>query len=785
MKKKQEEQNQLFLASNSLNNWRLFLEFQWQYKKWYLITFIISVIIGLIYFESQNQISSYKAMVMIKDPQVQIEEMSMFNAPANKKIALRRNRRTSRSSFSYKSFIENEELVMHSGVLMEKLVKKLDLHTIYTIKESFHRVELYKDAPYQVTLDSVNLQQMKFALNLQLSHEKNGFLVKGKYKNKKFEKTVPSLPAKVQTPVGSIDIQQVPKSRYADDDIFVTVLPVEKVVRTLLKTELVTDISKQTDAITLFYKTGNDEKAKDVLNTLIKLYNEQAREQVFEDLAQTSRFLNERLALLQQELALSEQEIQQYKQEQLLQTIPQNASLFIKQQAAYYNRMVDMDMKMQQTNLILTELLQKKEYQLVTAPDVDPESSLHKVMAQYNQLVLDRKRLMDKTSTNNPVFVKLNEELILARKALIEQLQQLKGSQQIQWDGFLKQNNSFVQKLKLLPEQERIFNAYIRKQQVQEQLYIHLLQKQEETSMGKSALINQARMLNAPMFEEELTPQPWKAVFLVLLLGLGFPVGLIELKRRLNTKISDRRDVEAYSIVPIISELTHLDNDEESFINQQNNANPNAELIRLLRNKVRKNLDLAGKKVIVVTSTQPGEGKTFVSMNLAISLSLAGKKVLLVGMDMRKPQLARYFNIKQKQGLSSILSENFVDTDKLIHNLKEYPLLSVLSAGVIPPNPNELLSKDKLDHLIAHFESQFDYIIIDSAPVGAVSDTLLLSRLTDISLYVVRANVSDKRNLDYLNRLWQENALNNIHIVLNDVAAPMYQYGYFETKIEN
>lgn len=781
MKNLKEEQKLLFLKGNNLNNRRLLVEFQWQYKNWYLISLILSVFIGVVVYESQNNISSYKSVVMIKDPQTQMEEMSMLNSPTKSKISLKKR---SSVTYNYKTFIENEELIMHSGVVMDKLVDKLSLHTIYSIKESMHRLELYKDAPYLVKMDSINLHQMEYALNLQISQHKTGFLVIGKYRGEKFEKTLPTLPANIQSPVGKIHIRYVPNSPYANKKIYVSIVPSEKVVKQMLEYDITTKISKQTDAITLFYKSGNEAKAKDVLSNLVQVYNEQARQQVFDDLAKTAQFVNQRMELLQNDLARSELEIKEYKQTQLLQTIPANASLFIKQQAAYYNKMVEIDLKLQQTNLHLEDLLKNKEHHLINAPEVNPESSLYQVMNRYNQLVLERKRLMDKSSPSNPVLVRLNTEINISRKALLDQLENLKRSQQIEWDGFMKQNETYLQKLKLLPEQERVYNAILRKQKVQEQLYLYLLQKQEETAMGKSALIDQARVLDAPMLDEELSPQFWLSVFLVLLLGLGFPFGLIELKRRINTKISDRRDIESYSLVPLMSELTHLDKDEVTFINHLNVASPNAELIRLLRNKVRKCIDPAGEKVIVVTSTQPGEGKTFVSTNLAISLSLTGKKVLLIGMDLRKPQLAKCFGIKQKNGMSALLSGITEDANILIHHPAEYAHLSVLPAGVIPPNPNELLSKDKLDQLIQYFESEYDYIVIDSAPVGAVSDTLLLSRLTSITLYVVRAGVSDKRNLDYLNRIYQENALKDIHIVLNDVAAPMYQYGYFEKKVE-
>jgi len=218
-------------------------------------------------------------------------------------------------------------------------------------------------------------------------------------------------------------------------------------------------------------------------------------------------------------------------------------------------------------------------------------------------------------------------------------------------------------------------------------------------------------------------------------------------------------------------------NDKDVIIDHGTNASPNAELLRLLRSKLQFIMNRPKDRIILVTSTESGEGKTFVSVNLAVSISLSGKKVLLIGMDLRKPMLAKHFGILDQDGISSYLSDIESDYKKLIHNVNEFPNLFVLPGGIIPPNPNELILNERFDELITELREQYDYIIIDSAPVGAVSDTFLINRVSNLTLYISRANYSDKRNLEYLNRINSENSLKQIYLIINDVDIENSKYG--------
>jgi capsular exopolysaccharide synthesis family protein len=321
-----------------------------------------------------------------------------------------------------------------------------------------------------------------------------------------------------------------------------------------------------------------------------------------------------------------------------------------------------------------------------------------------------------------------------------------------------------------------------------------LLQKREEASLSMAITIPKGRLLDAADTADKLSPKLSLIMAVSLLLGLFFPIGVLYLKFMFTTTFKDRKEVETLTKVPIIAELAHQKT-ADLIIDHGTNASANAELLRLLRSKLQFIMNRPKDRLVLVTSTESGEGKTFVSVNLAVSISLTGKKVLLIGMDLRKPMLASHFSIATQEGISSYLSGIEDDYRKFIHDIPEFQSLSVLPGGIIPPNPNELILSERFDLMIAELREMYDYIIIDSAPVGAVSDTFLINRVSNLTLYVCRANYSDKRNIEYLDRINRENSLRQIYLIVNDVDieasryggkyAYGYGYGYGKRKTKN
>jgi tyrosine-protein kinase Etk/Wzc len=398
------------------------------------------------------------------------------------------------------------------------------------------------------------------------------------------------------------------------------------------------------------------------------------------------------------------------------------------------------------------------------------------VIQQYNSLIMAHDRIADGSSEENPALKTLNQQIQSALKSIQVSIANSRKGLQISNTDINTQNTDALSKINSIPRKEREFIEIKRQQQVKETLYLFLLQKREEASLNMAVTVPKGRVLNTP---DEAVRTGLQTAFLLLifaLLGLVIPIFIIFIKELINTSIMSRAQVENLTKVPVLAELGH-NNTDEIIINHRS-VDSNAELFRLLRTKLQFTLDFPTQKVIMITSTEPGEGKTYVSLNLAINLSLTDKKVLLIGLDLRKPQLTKYFELSGKEGISSYLSGHENNYKKLIHTLTEYPLLDVLPAGIIPPNPNELIMNKRLDSLIEDVKEIYDYIVIDTAPVGAVSDTYLIDRLADITLYVCRAGYSDKRNLEFLNHIIADGNLSRAYLIINDLDMSSRNYYY-------
>ena len=396
---------------------------------------------------------------------------------------------------------------------------------------------------------------------------------------------------------------------------------------------------------------------------------------------------------------------------------------------------------------------------------------------EYNTLILTRERLADGSSEKNPALKTIDQQIDISRRAIQNGITASRKGMQITGSDLQTQNKLMEMKIRELPRQEREFIEIKRQQQVKESLYLFLLQKREEAALTIAVSVPKGRVLDTPDDAIKVAPKSKLIILVFLFVGLIIPALIIYLLELLNTSIRHRSDVEKLTDIPVITELAHS-NMPDIFIDYKANSSSNSELFRLLRIKLQFALEHPVEKVILVTSTMSGEGKTFASINLSITLSLADKKVLLMGMDLRRPQLSKYFGLHNTEGVTSYLAGQLVDYKKLITKTELYPMLDILPAGYIPPNPTELIMKDRFLTMMEELRSEYDYIVVDTAPVGAVSDTLLIDRVADITLYITRANVTDKRNVELINRLHTEKSLKKLYIVVNDVDVESQRYSY-------
>ena len=568
----------------------------------------------------------------------------------------------------------------------------------------------------------------------------------------KFKYNITQLPATIETPVGKLQILLKDANIKLEDKIHIKISNPIHIVKYYQESAMYTEVPKDGDLVNITLREKNIPKGIEFLQRLIHLYNQDAISQINKSANFTALFIDARLDLLSEELMGVEQNLQTYKQTNKLTDIETDAELFMQRSSIYDQQRNEYEIQLQLIRYI-EEFLKDAENRYALIPNLGlTDVGLIAVISEYNKLLISRERLASGSSDSNPSLISMEQQVKSSRLSIQNSITTSRKGIQIGLRELDNQHAFLASQLKKIPQQEREFLEIKRQQEIKASLYMFLLEKREEASLSMAVTIPKARLLDAADTADQTSPKLPMILATFFLLGIFLPVGFLYLKFMLTTTFKDRKEVESLTKVSVIAELAHQKT-ADVIIDHGTNANANAELLRLLRSKLQFILNRPKERVVLVTSTESGEGKTFVSMNLAISISLTTKKVLLIGMDLRKPMLANHFNILNQEGISSYLSGIETDYTKLLHQDKEFPNLWILPGGIIPPNPNELILSERFDDLISELREKFDYIVIDSAPVGAVSDTFLINRLSNLTLYVCRANYSDKRNLEYLDRL--------------------------------
>ena len=751
-------------------NWREIIDTLLMHWKWFVLSVIVALVVGGVYLRMQKDVYELRSNLLIID-QARSGQMSEMSVLKQLDAAGFGGGRASTS------FINNEEQVLKSTLIMRRVVEELELYVNYSKKRFLKTYDLYTESPIYVSIDSLSLSKLSSSLNFSFAPSNGGYLVEGTYLDEKFSQKIKQLPSIVHTPAGIVYIKMRENAGPIDTEINVNISSPSAVARSLVKGALSTEVAKMLDVINLTVKTTNAQKGRDILNKLTEVYNQDATEQNNLSVINTAVFIDSRLRLLEGELSEVEREVETYKKSNQLTDIEQDARNILSRNNVYDQQQVQVEI---QQHLIkyIQDFLKDPANKEAMIPNLGlVDVGLISAINKYNELLLTRARIKDSSSDDNPVLRNMNQQIATARNAIEASIRVSKEGVQISNRNLQSQSNQLQSRLSQIPRQEREFVEIKRQQQVKESLFLFLLQKREEASLSMAVTVPKGRVLDLPEAAVKIGPKSKLILLVFLFLGLVLPAIVIYILHLLNTTIRNAQDIEKISDIPVLTELGHEKSDSV-FINYQPNASPNSELFRLLRTKLQFALDYPNEKVILVTSTITGEGKTFISTNLSVMLSLAEKKVIVLGLDLRKPQMAKNFNIENRVGLTSYLSGQIENYKDIIYKSNEYPMLDVLPAGIIPPNPTELIMKEKFEVLIAELKQQYDYIVIDTAPVGAVSDTLLVDRISDITLYITRASYTDKQTIEYANRLHKDKSLKRMYFVLNDVELELSKYSY-------
>jgi len=752
-------------------NWREIFERFLIYWKWIAVSAIVFVILGYLYSRSQPTTFKLDASLLVVDQSRTggMNEMSLLKQLDMGGVG------------NSNTMVNNENEVIKSVNLMKKVVSELELHTNYTSVKFLKKTNLYKSSPYRVELDSMSVATLQDDLVIEIVPNEDGsYKVVGKYLKKSFQEEVKSLPALLSTPAGALLIELKPGAIRPETKIIVTVWNINAVSRYFANAVLSTSIVKQNDVINLAVSVENIQMGKDILNTLIHFYNQDAIDQLNRSANNTKTFIDDRLVLLTDELKTVEKSVEDYKQINELTDVPTNIKISLERNNEFDNKRLEVETQLSLIRMVEDFVTHKRNSRALIPNLGLTDVGLLAVINQYNELLMTRERVSAGSSAENPNLIQLNRQIDATHAAIRTSIANSRKGLELTIRDLNAQNSGSIQQIRDLPRKEREFVEIKRQQQVKESLYLFLLQKREETALTQAAVAPKAKIVSEP-YSNDGPVSPKRAVILLafFLVGCVLPVGAIFVRDLFHTSIESMDDLAPLKDIDVIGDIQAITTPmETALVVQANDDSPVTELFRTLRNNLLFMLNEPNKKVVMVTSTVPGEGKTFISINLARSLSLMDKKVLLIGGDIRNPKLSHDLGIpKVNIGFSTYLAGMAHGVDEVTEVL--YPNFHIMQAGPVPPNPNELLSKQTLNDLFDGLREVYDYIIIDSAPVGVVSDSFMLNRVADVTLYLMRERVTQKDAVNFVNSIKRDNRLTGVTVVLN-ATTPQGKYGSYK-----
>ena len=745
---------------------------------WFIASVLACLVGAWVYLHFQTPVYQVSASIMIKDDKKggSAGSADLENLGLGGMI-------TSTQS------IDNEIEVLRSKTKLKEVVNNLELYITYYDEDEFPKKELYKTSPIIVNLtaqEADNLPDVAI-IDMKLTQE-GGLDVNLKVGLNEYNKHFEKLPAVLPTDVGTFGFalkDSLSNGRMEGQNIVRNIsamvsrpFGVAKGYQWAINIE---PTSKTTSVAVVSLMNTNIQRGQDFINKLIEMYNRNTNNDKNEVAEKTKEFINERIKIINEELGSTEDKLEAFKRNAGLTNIGSDAQLAVEGNAEYERKRVENGT---QINLIrdLTKYISNpsNEYEVLPANIGLSDNGLTTQIDRYNELIFERKRLLRTSTENNPMIVNLDTS-IRAMKANVKAA--IDGTLQ----GLLivkadldREASRFSRRISDAPGQERQYVSIARQQEIKAGLYLMLLQKREENAITLAATANNAKIIDEPAAEGgPVSPKPKMIYMVALAVGLGLPVGFIFLLGLTKFKIEGRGDVEKLTRLPIVGDVPLTDEKTGSITVFENQNTLMSETFRNVRTNLQFMLE-SSQKVILVTSTVSGEGKSFISANLAISLSLLGKKVVIVGLDIRKPGLNKIFNIPRKEmGITQYLSNPEKNLMDFVQSSDVSKNLYIIPGGTVPPNPTELLARDGLDKAIAILRKEFDYVILDTAPVGMVTDTLLIGRIADLSVYVCRADYTRKAEFTLINELADNNKLPNLCTVINGLDLQKKKYGYY------
>lgn len=681
---------------------------------------------------------------------------------------------------------DNEVEILQSRTLIKKVVEELDLYISYAAKSSFHDIELYKSSPVKVWITPEEAQKLPAPAYINLTLQPGNKLnVKITIGEQEYSKQFDKLPTLLTTPSGTFSFTPADSTiAKSEQKIMATVSSPRSVAGSYRGALSIEPTSKSTTIAQISVKSTHTQRGMDFINKLVEIYNRDANDDKNEVATKTAEFIDERINIINGELGTTEQELETFKRDAGLTDLKSDAQLALSENSEYEKKRAE-----NSTQLRLVQFLASYANNPDHAYEVLPvnvgltDTGLTELINRYNEMLLERKRLLRSSQENNPVVVNLDASIRAMRSNVLTTINSVQRGLAITQADLERQAGKYAGRITNAPGQERQLVSISRQQEIKAGLYLMLLQKREENAITLASTANNARIVDEALADAIPVSPKGKMIYLVaLILGVALPVAVIYIIELFKYKIEGRADVEKITSLPIVGDVPFSENksSEGAIVVHENQNDLMAETFRNVRTNVLYMMK-SNEKVILVTSTTTEEGKTFIASNLAVSLALLGKKIVIVGLDIRKPGLNKAFQLSRKeQGISQFLANpEHTDLMSLVQVSNINPNLSILPGGPIPPNPTELVARESLPQAIDILKKHFDYIILDTAPIGMVTDTQLISRVANASIYVCRADYTHKADYTLINELGEQKKLPNLCTIINGLDMKKKKYGYY------
>lgn len=697
-------------------------------------------------------------------------------------------------SFSMANNFDNEVEIIQSYTLIKKVVNTLGLYIDYELLNKFsYSYPLYQNSPVQVWMTPDDAENLPSLLEVHLEPTSdNQYSATVSYIDENAEecqlnKTFPQLPAVFITPVGNVSLSLAADSLTEEalallPDVRATIAPPSLVADNYKELLSVTPTSEFTSIVQLQMYDTNRKRGIDFLNTLVTIYNNEANEDKNQVAMRTAEFIDERIRVINAELGTTETELADYMQRAGLTDLSANAQIALKENSEYDQKRAENSNQLRLVSYLREYIMNPDHINEVIPVNVGlTDVTLANIISQYNEMMIERKRLLRTSKVNSPVVVNLDASIAVARKTVVATVESLEKALQITRKNLDVEAGKFRTQISNTPKQERELRDISRQQEIKSELYLMLLQKREENAITLAAKANNGRVVEEPRAGNKVSPNKRNAYMAAFLLGLMFPLGCIWLYRSLRFKIEGRADIERITDAAIVGDIPLVkDQTSVGIVVRENRNGLMEETFRHLRTNLQYMLE-EGQKVILFTSTTSNEGKSFNAANLAASFAFMGKKTVVVGLDIRNPRLTKLFGISSKDGgiTEYLAAPSTIELLKLCQPTSVSDNLFVLPCGTIPPNPTELVARPSLEKAIQILKEHFDYVILDTAPIGMVTDTRLIARVADLCVYICRADYTRKNEFELINDLVDDAKLPRFCVLANGIDMDKRKNGYY------